>query len=166
MAATTSTVAERAVHSAVPLSRLLALWFGCGLSPVGPGTVGSLGAVPLWWVLRAAPSPVGWVAVLVVSAVGYWASEREATRLGQKDPSSVVIDEVAGVLLAWCCVAGLGVGAEVAAFVAFRALDIGKPWPISAAERLRPAGAGIMADDLVAGLAAGLIVRGVWMLCF
>jgi phosphatidylglycerophosphatase A len=139
----------------------IATWFGCGFAPRAPGTVGSLGAVPLHLLLRHS-HPLGHVlAVVAVTAVGIWTAGKVAEALGVEDPQIVVIDEVAGALIAMGLVRG-SFGAELAALVLFRVLDITKPGPIARAEHARPAGLGIMLDDLLAGLIAGLVIR--WVL--
>ena len=149
-------MAETATPAANPLAKLLATWFGSGLLPGAPGTWGSLAALPfaalfVWlggaWALSAAT-----VAAFVV---GVWASGRHAADAGREDPGSAVIDEVAGQWLA-LIPAALDWRLFVVAFVAFRAADILKPWPARAAERLR-GGVGIMADDIVAGVYAGIV---------
>ena len=99
------------------------------------------------------------VATTLATGAGVWASGRYARTRGEIDPSACVVDEVAGQWLA-SCFAALTLKGFVAAFLLFRVFDIFKPWPISAAEKL-PGGYGIMADDLVAALAAGL---GVFLL--
>ncbi len=103
------------------------------------------------------------VAALALAAglVGPWAAGRAARGRGVRDPNEVVIDEVAGQALA---LAGLHLAfpgpspwiGVVAAFALFRLLDIAKPGPIGALERL-PGGVGIMADDLLAGLVVALL---------
>lgn len=146
------------MQKAPALARWLATWFGCGASPVAPGTVGSFGTLPLFWVLDHAGTLTYWLATLALTFVGVWASERTARALGDDDPSSVVIDEVVGTLLA-LGIAGPGFAARIAAFVMFRVLDIMKPGPIDRVQYLRPAGVGIMADDVLAGMLAGVLVR-------
>ena len=143
---------------ASPVAYWLATWFGCGLSPLAPGTVGSLGTLPLFWLLSHASAPVYWLVTLALIGVGVWASEQTARALGDDDPGAVVIDEVVGTLLA-LGIAGPGLVAHIAAFVAFRFFDIKKPGPIDRVQYLRPAGVGIMADDVLAGVAAGVLVR-------
>ncbi len=136
-------------------ARLLATWFGCGLSPVAPGTVGSLAAVPLHFAL-AALGPAPHVAVILgLSLAGIWASQRIADAEGVEDPQIVVIDEVCGTLIAMGMVGGSGLGIRLLALGLFRLLDITKPGPIDSVQRLKPAGVGIMADDLLAGVVAG-----------
>lgn len=137
---------------------MLATWLGCGLSPVAPGTVGSLGAIPLHLILRRLNPVAHVIAVVGVTAAGVWASQKVADELGLKDPQLVVIDEVAGVLMAMGLVRGAPL-AEALALVAFRVLDITKPGIIRRAERAEPAGLGIMLDDVTAGLMAGLAIR-------
>ena len=145
-----------------PLDRVafvVGTWFGCGNSPKAPGTVGSLGAVPLHLLLLRLPFGYHAGAIAALTVIGTWAAQRISDQLGQEDPQRVVIDEVAGVLIAMACVRTAAPLAAVAAFVLFRFFDITKLGPIRAAEHARPAGVGIMADDLVAGVFAGVIAR-------
>jgi phosphatidylglycerophosphatase A len=140
-------------------AEIWATWFGCGLSPRAPGTVGSLGAWPLHLLLRGSEPWLHWGIILIVTVTGIYAAERVATARGEKDPSRVVIDEVAGALIALGLAAPHGLVAECVAMGLFRALDIGKPGIIRRAERVPPAGLGIMLDDLLAGVIAGWAVR-------
>ena len=91
-----------------------------------------------------------------ITALGGWACEHYVRQMGTKDPPECVVDELAGQLLA-LSFAPRGILAYALAFALFRALDIWKPGPIAAAERL-PGGLGVMADDVLAGLLAGLVV--------
>src|SRR5688572_31579323 len=79
-------------------ARWLATWFGCGLAPREPGTVGSLGALPLHVLFCRTTSVVHVALVLIITAAGVWAAQRYATERGELDPQRVVIDEVAGTL--------------------------------------------------------------------
>lgn len=136
-------------------ARVLATWFGCGLSPRAPGTVGSLGALPLHFAL-ATLGPVPHAAVIVgLTLAGTWASNEVAKAEGVEDPQHVVIDEVCGALIAMGMVSGAGWGVRLLALGLFRLLDITKPGPIDSMQRLQPPGVGIMADDLLAGMTAG-----------
>ena len=103
------------------------------------------------------------LAILLVFVAGVWASGRYAAALGRKDPGSIVIDEFAGQWLAIMPVA-LDWRYYVVAFVLFRFADITKPWPCRAAERA-PGGLGIMLDDIVAGVYAGMLTLmiAVWL---
>lgn len=140
-------------------AKCLATWFGCGLSPRAPGTVGSLGAVPLHLLLTLTPAPVHAAAALLLAGVGVWAAQRYAVDCRQVDPQRVVIDEVAGTVIAMGLVRDQALWVQVLALLAFRALDIWKPWPIRRLEHLKPPGVGIMFDDLLAGLIAGGLLR-------
>lgn len=145
-------------------ARWLATWFGCGQSPVAPGTVGALGALPLHFALRAlGPVPHALVTIAITGA-GIWAAQRVAEANEDDDPSSVVIDEVAGTLIALGIAAPAGLTAQLVAFAAFRAFDIVKPGVIDDVQRLKPAGLGIMADDVLAGLGAGAVARALFAL--
>lgn len=143
------------------LALLLSEWFGCGRSPFAPGTVGALGALPLYWLLRDQSSLIYWLSVSVISVVGIAASNRAAALLQDEDPSRVVIDEVAGVLIALGFVRGQAWWLEAIAWLLFRAFDIGKPGPVDRVQYLSPPGLGIMADDILAGIFAGLVAFGI-----
>lgn len=146
------------------LATSLATWFGCGLSPRAPGTVGSIGAVPLHLLLAQTPWGVHVAAVLLVSAAGVWAAQVYAVDRGEKDPQRVVIDEVAGTVISMGVVRAAPWFVQLAALVAFRVLDIWKPGPIRRLEHLEPVGVGIMFDDLLAGVLAGAAVWLGWQL--
>jgi phosphatidylglycerophosphatase A len=136
---------------------VLSIWFGCGLFPKAPGTAGTLGAWPLYWLLRRwGPGAVVGGAIFV-TVVGLWASHRTSRRLRQKDPQIVCIDEAAGVLFTWAAAPTSWLGTAVG-FVLFRLADQVKPWPARAAERKLPGGWGIMLDDLCAAAWAAAIV--------
>ena len=80
-------------------AHLVAVWFGCGHLPVAPGTWGTLGAIPLYLVLRPHGPLAVAAAAAMVTVVGIWAAGRVERRLGGKDPQIVCVDEVAGVLI-------------------------------------------------------------------
>ena len=151
-------------HQAPALARWLATWFGCGRSPVAPGTVGSLATLPVHYGLKALGAGPHAALTVGLTLAGTWAAHVVARSTGDDDPSSVVIDEVSGTLIALGIAASSGPLGEFVALVLFRLLDIFKPGVIDAAQRLRPAGLGIMADDVLAGLAAGALVRAAFPL--
>jgi phosphatidylglycerophosphatase A len=153
----------------VSLPRLVATVGGIGHLPGGPGTWASAATIPLAWVLHMAGGI--WLlaaATVAVTLLGHWATARYIEGRPDADPSEVVIDEVAGMMVAlWPLSLGLTMAGTaphvfpwpgwVGAFLLFRFFDILKPPPVSWAER--PAGAlGIMLDDLVAGLLAALVI--------
>ena len=141
-------------------ANLIATWFGCGYAPVAPGTAGSLAALAIAWLLV---NFAGWRPLWLVPLVGIaaapsiWAAGVTARAIRQKDPGLVVIDEVLGQWLALAGARPLNVKSWVGAFVLFRLFDIWKPPPVRHLEKL-PAGAGIVADDLMAGLYAALVL--------
>jgi len=139
---------------------VLATWFGAGFFPRAPGTAGSLAAILIAMALRA---QLGWGAlefgVLAAcwAAPGVWAASVTAARSGSKDPGIVVIDEVVGQ---WVTVAGVTAfnwRSWLAAFLIFRLLDIWKPPPVRRLEKLA-GGAGIMADDIMAGVYGAVLL--------
>jgi len=145
------------------LARVLATWFGCGLVPIAPGTMGSLGAIPLYLLVAMGGRGAVAVAALVITAVGVWAGSVVANDLGVKDPQIVVIDEVAGMLVTMLPVAVPSWQAVVVGFVLFRVLDTLKPWPVNLLEKL-PSGWGIVLDDVAAGAIGAMAMIGlrVW----
>ena len=128
---------------------------GAGWAPVAPGTVASALTVLLLWLVPF--SRVGLVIFfLAVTVIGTWAAQHAERALGTKDPGAIVVDEVAGMTLS-VIVLPLTVAVLVVAFVLFRVFDIVKPFPARSAQAL-PGGAGVMVDDLIAGLYALAVV--------
>lgn len=135
---------------------------GVGLAPMATGTWGSLAALPVGWLVHAQAGPIGLlVLAAIASVVGVIASDRLLARGGDKDPGYIVIDEIAAQWLALAFVP-LTWWAYLIAFLAFRAADIVKPFPADWCDRNVGGGLGVMLDDLVAGLYAGLAT---WLAC-
>ncbi|MDD3391451.1 MAG: phosphatidylglycerophosphatase A [Synergistaceae bacterium] len=130
---------------------------GLGFFSSMPGTVGSIAAFLVYPVI-----PVPILAIIGIIALGVWTSHRYAVQEGKKDPKEVIIDEVAGT---WIAMFGLPSGFSLPALFLFRILDILKPFPVNASEKL-PGGWGIMADDIVAGLLANIILTVIRWLYF
>lgn len=137
----------------------LAHWFGCGLLPKAPGTFGTLGAIPLHLLLVRLNPIVHAGLVVALTLVGIGAAQAASRAAEDEDPSAVVIDEVAGMLIAGWFVRNEGFIPLIAAFALFRLLDIAKPGVIDKAQHLGPPGVSIMLDDVLAGFGAGL---GAW----
>jgi len=148
------------------MTRLLAIWFGVGLLRPAPGTWGSLVAVLLGWAIdRYLGFPALVAATVLVTLLGFWAVGVELRDRPGDDPGEFVIDEVAGQWIALLLpAAGLWARgwddwlpwpAPLAAFLFFRLFDIRKPWLVGRADR-RGDAAGVMLDDLWAGLFAGI----------
>lgn len=152
---------------------------GVGFIPFGPGTWGSVVGVGLYVLARSIDEKVftyaamhGWgvppleairtaivlVMLFGITIAGIWAATRAESILARKDPGVVVIDEVVGQLIAFLFVPpGVGVWAIITGFIAFRAFDIWKPYPIRRLEALE-SGLGIMADDVLAGIYAAMLM--------
>ena len=145
---------SRAIDAA---AKLVATGLGSGYSPVAPGTAGSLVGLLLFLPLAGRAFWIQLAAVVAVTILGVLAGGRLATTLGAKDPGVVVVDEVAGQWITFLALPMNPVIA-VAGFLLFRVMDIVKPWPARALERL-PGGLGIMADDVAAGIYAHLLLR-------
>lgn len=140
-----------------PGSRL-ACWIatvgGLGYTPFAPGTVTSLPvALAVWWFRPGDAALLG--ATAVVSAIGIWAAGREEARVGSKDPRAIVIDEVAGMLIA-CYGHPRTLPWVLGLFLAFRVFDVVKPLGIAKLQDL-PGGLGVVADDLLAGVYVSLL---------
>lgn len=132
---------------------------GVGWVPAAPGTAASLLVVPIvpWLAATRVRAPETYALVLlVVLVVSVWAAARAERVLGRHDDGCVVVDEVAGMVAGTLFVPATWAAAAVL-FVAFRVFDIAKPPPISLLDRRVGGGVGVVADDLVAGVYAGLV---------
>lgn len=148
----------------LPLCRdpghLVALGFGTGLAPVAPGTVGSAAAVLIGCIAGlVSSSPAAWTVTLLAAPLTVWLCGRTAHALGVHDHPAIVADEFAGQWLAMTLVGSAEPWAASLAFFWFRVFDIAKPWPIRVLDARLTGGLGIVADDLAAGLAAGVAAR-------
>ncbi len=147
--------------SVTPWAWWVATFFGAGYLHPGPGTHASLITAVVWWVVasRLAPTqhlPVLAVLALAATVAGIAAAGVVARESGRKDPPQVVIDEVAGqmiALLSFPFFVPLTWKYLLASFILFRGFDIVKPPPVRQLEKL-PGGWGIMLDDVAAGLLA------------
>lgn len=147
-------------------STVIASVLGIGYFKIAPGTVMSAVAVPLAFLIASQGGSIAlFGASFLAFGVGVWACGDHVRANGCEDPSECVIDELAGQWLA-CAFAVLplaGTGALflpafALAFVLFRLFDIWKPWPVSWADQKLEGGFGVMADDMLAGLMAGIVV--------
>lgn len=176
----------RAVRSAKDYLALIIATCGVGYFPIAPGTMGSLVGVALFvWVrsvlfdfasnstvfgshfedsayrIYYSVIAIELVVALVITLVGTWAASRTEKLSGKKDPGKVVVDEVAGQYIALLPLPFASVKSAlpllVLAFILFRFFDIVKPYPARKMESLH-GGLGIMADDVVAGIYAAIVV--------
>ena len=141
---------------------LLATWFGSGLSPKAPGTCGSLAALPFAFAIVFWGGPLSLLAataaVFLIGTIA--ATHYMATKGTAHDPGEIVIDEVAGQWIA-LLPAGLDPLSFLLAFILFRVFDIWKPWPINLLDQKMGGGLGVMADDVLAGIYAAIVL---WLL--
>ncbi|WP_299079449.1 phosphatidylglycerophosphatase A [uncultured Paraglaciecola sp.] len=148
---------DKAIRARVSLLNpvhFLALGFGSGLAPKMPGTFGTLAALPLVIALSYFSHVSSYLMVTVlVSIIGIWICEKTAHDMGVHDDSSIVWDEIAGMLITMLAVP-LSWQTLLAGFVLFRFFDILKPWPISYLDKHVHGGFGIMIDDVLAGVFA------------
>jgi len=154
------------------LARILATAGGAGYAPIAPGTFGSAVGVALFAVLSALHPLLFILTTATLLALGTWASDRAEEFFGKKDDGRIVIDEVVGQLIAlapllfFANLAGthllvlLGAG-----FLLFRLFDIWKPGPVGWAERRFEGGAGVMLDDVAAGVLAALVMTPLAFFC-
>jgi phosphatidylglycerophosphatase A len=173
---------QPAVRSAKDYLALAIATCGVGYLPLAPGTWGSLVGIGVYILVRGAAMKLFFqagagrnfnllhvyygvvaielVAVFAISLAGTWAASRTEKLSGKKDPGKVVIDEVAGQFIALIpvpFVLGTAWWTAILAFILFRFFDIVKPYPARRLESLE-AGLGIMADDIVAGVYAAIVV--------
>lgn len=137
---------------------------GAGRSPIAPGTAGAaIGLAASAILTTTAGPPAALTGALLVTALGFFSAGAAARTIGEPDPGRVVIDEVAGQMIALLFLPPT-VPVWIAAFLLFRILDIVKPFPARRLEDL-PGSSGIMTDDLVAGLYAnGILQLARWLL--
>ena len=145
--------------------------FGVGYLPLIPGTFGSLVSVGIFllftlFLTGAALFTVVLLFILAVTFSGIWAASRTEELAGRKDPGKVVVDEVAGQMLALLPLTVFALQpltrGVIISFILFRLFDIFKPYPAGRFERLK-GGYGIMCDDLVAGAYAAVITSTIMM---
>ena len=181
---TTDAVVAKARITRTPKDYLAVAIATCGVGylPLAPGTWGSLVGIGVYALVRGAAMKfffdagagrnfnllhvyygvvaIELVAILAISLAGIWAASRTEKLSGKKDPGKVVIDEVAGQFIALIpvpFVLGTAWWTAILAFILFRFFDIVKPYPARKLESLEE-GLGIMADDIVAGVYAAIVV--------
>ena len=155
-----SWIADKLFEIGVELAGVLTVG-GVGRVPVAPGTFGSLVALPLLpalAILRAGSLALYLLVVFAIVALAVWSAGRAEAMVEGRDHSHIVIDEVAGMVMAGLFLPATWLAAGVAFFV-FRAFDIVKPFPANVIDRRVEGGFGVVGDDLVAGAYAGLATR-------
>ena len=133
---------------------------GCGIGrlPKAPGTFGTFLGIPLAYGVSFLGRSEAVILTLLIIIFSIWIAHIAAKTLGKKDPGSVVIDEIAGMLVA---LVGLKFNwtVIVVGFILFRTLDIFKPFPIGWLDQKLSGGVGIVADDVAAGIISNIILR-------
>ena len=136
---------------------VLALGFGSGLAPFAPGTFGSIVGLVIGLAVLQLGFTFACVATAVAVLAGFWICGESARRLGVHDHPAIVWDEIAGMMITLLAAPATWWGALLG-FALFRLFDVWKPWPIREIDHGMGGGAGIMLDDVLAGiLSAGAL---------
>ena len=137
---------------------VLATGFGVGYSPIAPGTLGTLVAIPIYYFLSEIPSPLFEITLVGFFFLSVWISENAERFFGKKDDQRIVIDEIVGFLVTmlWVPKTILFI---IIGFLLFRFFDILKPFPIRHLEKKLKGGYGIVLDDVLAGIYANIVLH-------
>ena len=143
-------------------SLLLATGFGIGLLPIAPGTFGSMLGIILFLAIAHLYLPIFWLGliILILYFVSYLAVQSALKIIKRSDPGEIVIDEVLGMMLVMMVIPPEPRWAFLA-FILFRMFDILKPWPINLVDSKLKNALGVMLDDFMAALYAGIIIVGI-----
>ncbi len=149
------------------LNRLFITFFGSGLSPIAPGTAGSLLALTVGLgLLQIVPMQTFFMLTLLITIVGIFEIDRYEKATNSHDDKSIVIDEVSGMWIAMMFAISTSYHmsfnyayeiAVILSFISFRLFDIWKPSTIGVIDRKVKGGVGVMGDDILAGVAGGLL---------
>lgn len=136
----------------------LAVGLGSGLSPIMPGTMGSLMAIPLWLLFLGLQPTLYWVFILVTFVFGCYICQKTSDDTHTHDSGHIVWDEFVGMWITLYFIPQFSILWVTIAFVAFRLFDMAKPWPIRWFDKRVPGGFGIMVDDVIAAIFSSLSV--------
>ncbi|WP_034855261.1 phosphatidylglycerophosphatase A [Ignatzschineria larvae DSM 13226] len=126
--------------------------FGSGMSPVAPGTMGTLAAIPFWYIFATILPTWGYIGMLIITAlIGIVICQKASDELGVHDHGGIVWDEFVGLWLTMLF-APVSWTAIILGFLIFRFFDVLKPWPIKVIDAQVGGGLGIMLDDILAGI--------------
>jgi len=137
---------------------ILATGFGVGYSPVAPGTLGTLVAIPVYYFLSNISSPIYEITLVGFFFLSVWISGNAEIYFGKKDDQRIVIDEMMGFLITMLWVPKT-IHFIIIAFFLFRFFDILKPFPIRHLEKKFKGGFGVVLDDVMAGVYASIILH-------
>jgi phosphatidylglycerophosphatase A len=138
----------------------IATMAGLGFVPIWPGTVGSALALPLVEVLDPLDLAAKTAVYFVLLVVCIWAAQRAGQQLGEADHSAIICDETWSMAIVWELTPA-DIRWMLASFLAYRAFDAVKPWPICTIDRKLKNGVGVMLDDVVAAIAAVISIFAV-----
>lgn len=136
----------------------LAFGFGTGLSRFAPGTCGTVAGVALYYLFNDLTVVSYLLLVIALTVLGVFISDKVSLALGVHDHPGIVIDEIAGFLITMF-LAPPGLAWVILGFFLFRLFDIWKPWLISLVDKRVSGGIGIMLDDVLAGIAAMIVMQ-------
>lgn len=139
-------------------THFLAFGFGSGLSPIAPGTMGTIAVIPIYLFMQNLNLLPYIILTAIISIVGIWICGASSKMLGVHDHGGIVWDEFAGYLITMIA-APSGWLWVIIGFVLFRIFDIWKPWPIHVVDKHVSGGFGIMLDDIIAGIFAGIVLQ-------
>jgi phosphatidylglycerophosphatase A len=137
---------------------LLATGFGVGYSPIAPGTLGTLLAIPVYYFLSNISSPIYEITLIGFFFLSVWISENAEIFFGKKDDQRIVIDEMMGFLITMLWVPKT-MRFIIIGFFLFRFFDILKPFPIRNLEKRFKGGFGVVLDDVMAGVYANIVLQ-------
>ena len=137
---------------------LLATGFGVGYSPIAPGTLGTLVAIPIYYFLSEISSPLYEITLIGLFFLSVWISENAERLFAKKDDQRIVIDEIVGFLITMLWVRKT-LPFIIIGFFLFRFFDILKPFPIRRLEKGLKGGYGVVLDDVVAGIYANIVLQ-------
>jgi phosphatidylglycerophosphatase A len=143
------------------VKQLILFWatgFGVGYSPLAPGTLGTLIAIPVYYFLTNIPSPIYEITLIGFFFLSVWISENAEMFFGRRDDPRIVIDEVMGFLITmlWLPKTLLFI---IVGFILFRFFDILKPFPIRRVDKRLKGGFGVVLDDVIAGVYSNIILH-------
>jgi phosphatidylglycerophosphatase A len=137
---------------------ILATGFGVGYSPIAPGTLGTLVAIPVYYFLSNISSPIYEITLIGFFFLSVWISENAEIFFGKKDDQRIAIDEMMGFLITMLWVSKT-IRFIIVAFFLFRFFDILKPFPIRHLEKRFKGGFGVVLDDVMAGVYGNIILQ-------
>lgn len=142
----------------------LAVGFGSGLSPIAPGTCGTVAGIAVYLIFCWLPISYYLIVLAVLTLLGFWFCSVTEKKLKGQDPPSIVWDEIVGYMITMIAVP-INWRWIILGFIFFRIFDIWKPWPVSWADNKIHGGFGIMLDDIFAGIYSLVLLQFIILIC-